>query len=104
VTLLLREVGRFLVGAIAWIGFELAIATTVVGIAGLVLRPDRARTVGVGFLGAIAVAALAVRLNAPLAWAPDIGGRPLPVMWSVVGAIAALAATVAVERKSPAQP
>lgn len=103
-TLLLREVARFLVGAVAWIGIELAIATTVIAGMGLLLRPDRVRTVGVGFVGAIVVAAVAVRFDAPLAWAPAVGGRPLPVVWSVLGAIASVAVTVAARRKAPTQP
>jgi hypothetical protein len=104
VTLLLREVARFLVGAVAWIGIELAIATTVTAVTGLLLRPDRVRTVGVGFVGAIVVAGLAVRLDAPLAWAPGVGGRPLPVVWSLLGAIASVAVTVAAKRNAPTQP
>ena len=101
-TLLLREVGRFLVGAVAWIGFELVIAAAVSMIAGLALQLDRVRTIGIGFLGAAVTAALAVRLAVPLAWAPIVGGRPLPVVWSSLGAIAAVVATVASRRRATA--
>jgi len=104
VTLLLREVGRFLGGAIAWIGLELVIAATVGMIASHLLQLDRVRTVGVCFLGAVLAAALAIRLSVPLAWAPIVGGRPLPVMWSGLGAVAAVVVTIASRRKATAHP
>ena len=103
-TLLLREVGRFGVGAIAWIGFELLIAAIVIMMAGLLLQLDRVRTTGMGFLGAAVAASLAVRLTVPLAWAPIVGGRPLPVMWSTLGAITALVVSVASGRRATAHP
>ncbi len=103
-TLLLREMARFLGGAIAWIGIELAIAAAIGMIAGLVLQLDRVRITGISFVGAAVAAALAVRLAAPLAWAPIVGGRPLPVMWSGLGAIVAAVITVASQRKATAHP
>jgi hypothetical protein len=104
VTLLLREIGGFLGGAIAWIGIELVIAAAIGTIAGLLLQLDRVRTTGIGFLGAAVAAALAVRLAVPLAWAPIVGGRPLPVMWSSLGAIAAVVVSVASRRRATAHP
>ena len=101
-TLLLREVGRFLIGAVAWIGFELVIAAAVSMIAGALLQLDRVRTIGISFLGAAVAAALAVRLAAPLAWAPIVGGHSLPVMWSSLGAIVTVAATVASRHRAEA--
>ncbi len=101
-TLLLREVGRFLGGAIAWIGLELVIAAIVGMIAGHLLQIDRLRIIGISFLGAASAAALAIRLSLPLAWAPIVGGRPLPVMWSGLGAIAAVILTIASGRRATA--
>ncbi|MCH7584928.1 MAG: hypothetical protein IH941_07190 [Acidobacteria bacterium] len=103
-TLLLREVGRFLGGAIAWVGLELVIAATVGMIAGHLLQLDRVRTVGFCFLGGVLAAALAMRLSVPLAWAPIVGGRPLPVVWSGLGAVAAVVVTIASGRKATAHP
>lgn len=88
-TLLLREVGRFLVGAAAWIGFEVVIAAAVASTVGIGATINRRHAVGAAFLGAIVLAAAAVRVSAPLAWAPIVGGRPLPVIWSVLGAVIA---------------
>ncbi len=103
-TLLLREAGRFLGGAIAWIGLELVIAAIVGMIAGHLLQIDRLRIIGISFLGVASAAALAIRLSLPLAWAPIVGGRPLPVMWSGLGAVAAVILTVAFRRKATAHP
>ncbi len=103
-TLLLREVGRFLGEAIAWIGLELVIAATVGMITGHLLQIDRVRIIGISFLGTAVAAALAVRLSVPLAWAPIVGGRPLPVMWSGLGAIAAVVITIASGRRATAHP
>ncbi len=103
-TLLLREVGRFLGGAIAWIGLELVIAAIVGIIAGRLLQIDRLRIIGISFLGAASAAALAIRLSLPLAWAPIVGGRPLPVMWSGLGAIAAVILMIASGRRATAHP
>ena len=50
-TLLLREVGRFLLGAFAWLGLELAIAAAIGALGALALRTERVKTIGVGFLG-----------------------------------------------------
>ncbi len=89
-TLLLREVGRFLLEAAIWIG-----AATLIAAGPMVLMRVLAkdiswrRLLGYAFVGAVVVAALAVRLSLPLAWAPAIGGRPLPVAWSLAGAIGA---------------
>ncbi len=103
-TLLLRELGRFLGGAIAWIGVELVIAATIGMIAGHLSQLDRVRVIGISFLGTAVAAALAVRLSVPLAWAPIVGGRPLPVMWSGLGAIAAVVITIASGRRATAHP
>lgn len=103
-TLLLREVGRFLLGATAWVGLEFTIAAAIATPGVLALRLDRTRAVGTSFLGAVAVAALAVRFAAPLAWAPVIGGRPLPVVWSIAGALIATALTAAARPKTPVDP
>jgi hypothetical protein len=89
-TLLLREVGRFLLGAFAWLGLELAIAAAIGTLGVLLFHMDRTKSVGAGFLGAVVMAALAVRVGAPLAFAPVIGGRPLPTVWSIIGAVVAI--------------
>ena len=103
-TLLLRELGRFLGGAIAWIGLQLVIAGIVGMITGHLLQFDRVRIIGISFLGTALTAALVVRLSLPLAWAPIVGGRPLPVMWSGLGAIAAVVVTIASGRRATAHP
>ena len=95
-TLLLREVGRFLVEGAAWIGLVTLVAAGPALIAEpLARRSTFRRLLGLGFVGAAVAAALAVRFSLPLAWAPLIGGRPLPVAWSLTGAAAAVAAEVA---------
>lgn len=101
-TLLLREVGRFLLGAFAWIGSELAIAAAVGFLVAWLMPLDRTRAIGAGFLGAVVLAALAVRVGAPLAWAPGIGGRPLPMVWSIIGAGVAVAAFRQLQREPTA--
>lgn len=99
-TLLLREVGRFLAEAAAWIGLELLIAATPAIIAEpLSRRADRRRLFGFAFVGGVVAAALAVRFSLPFAWAPAIGGRPLPVAWSLAGALMAVGAAIAVEMR-----
>jgi len=102
VTLLLREVGRFLLGAFAWVGSELAIAAAVGFLGALLLPMDRTKAIGAGFVGAVVLAAMAVRVGAPLAWAPAIGGRPLPMVWSIIGAGVAVAAVRQLQRESSA--
>lgn len=89
-SLVLREVARFLLGAAAWVG-----ATVLVSQAAALpflasSQPSRRRSIAaVAFVGAAVAAALAIRFSAPLAWAPAIGHRPLPVAWSAAGAIVA---------------
>jgi len=104
VTLLLREVVWFLLGAIAWVAFELLIAAAASTPAARLLQIDRLRGLGAAFLGAVTCAALAVRFGAALAWAPVIGGRPLPIVWSTAGAIAATALMAATRRGSATNP
>ena len=88
-TLLLREIGRFLIEASAWIVAAIVVAAgPALLVRSLAGHLGWRRLLGVAFVGAAVVAALAVRLSLPLAWAPSIGGRPLPVAWSVAGAIA----------------
>lgn len=103
-TLLLREVGGFLAGATAWVGLELAMAAVVATPGALVLQTGRVRSLGAGFLGAVMGASLAVRFGAPLAWAPIIGGRLLPVMWSIAGAVVAVALIATIQRRTPTDP
>lgn len=99
-TLLLREIGRFLLEATAWIGLEILIATVPVLIGGAAAaRVTRLRLLGVAFAGGVVGAALAVRFSLPLAWAPAVGGRPLPVAWSAAGALAAVVAAVGLSNR-----
>lgn len=85
-TLLLREVGRFLLGAGAWI---LALASISTVVAAVVLYTDSRRIdlrdLGLAAVGAAITAALAHRLGV-MAIAPDVGGRPLPILWIAAGA------------------
>ncbi len=98
-TLLLREVVRFILDAIAWIGLEVLVVSGPALVSRLLTAamPLR-RAWGIAFLGGAAGAAIAVRLALPLAWAPTFGGRPLPVGWSLAGAVLAIGAAIATTR------
>lgn len=89
-TFLGREVGIFLLEAALWIGAEIVLCGVVALIASRLGTTSIKRAVPVGLVGAAAIASLTVRFGVPDLWAPSIGGRPLPVLWSMVGATAAI--------------
>lgn len=86
-TLLLREVGRFLVESGLWLA---ALSLIAAAIALPVLWIGRTRIdpglVGVAILGAAALAAVAHRIGVT-AIAPRVGGRPLPIVWAALGSL-----------------
>ncbi len=88
-SLLVREVGRFLFEAAVWLGAAVAIAALVIMLAARFTdRVTVSRTaIGWAVAGAAVVASLAVRLDAPLTQTPDIGTRPLPLLWLFGGAV-----------------
>ncbi len=88
-TLLLREVGRFVFESALWIGALAAVTAAAVGpVIALGQMAMRRRVAGLALIGAAVVASLAHRFDLPMAWAPQIGGRPLPIAWAAAGAIA----------------
>lgn len=104
-TLLLREVGSFLVAGALWVGIEAGIAAIVMLALESRISLARPHAFGIGFAGALVAASLAVRFSAPLALALEIGTRPLPIVWSTGGAVIASVAALAVgRRRSPAAP
>lgn len=103
-TLLLRELGRFLLDAAAWIGSEVLLSAAAAAPAAAYFRRPLLRLTGAGLLGAAGFASLAVRFDAPLAWAPLVGRRPLPVAWSVAGALSAVALAALSARRRTEQP
>jgi hypothetical protein len=85
VTLLLREVGRFLLEAAMWTGAVVALAAAVaLPIAFVRSRRIRWKIAGFAAVGSAALAAAAYRFGLGL-WSPEVAGRPLPVGWIVVG-------------------
>ena len=101
VTLLLREVGRFILESLLWIGVLAAVTGAMVGPAialGQASRPTR--IMGTALVGAAVVASLAHRLDLPLAWAPQIGGRTLPIVWAAAGAMAVVITMIARRNKT----
>ena len=93
-TLLLREVVRFVGEAGIWL-LLLALVTglAAAGVLYLAERRVSLRDVGAASVAGALSAAVAHRLGFTV-WAPDVVGRPLPVLWAAVGAIAlALAVT-----------
>ena len=97
-TFLLREVARFLIEAAIWLA-ALGVLASLIALTWRRVRrePITARIVAVGAAGAAITAAVAERLSVPLAWAPEVGGRELPVAWAGLGA---LLAVVAWDRRS----
>lgn len=102
-TLLLREIGRFLVETGVWL---LAMAIVAAAAAAPILWARLRRLVpqdlGLAILGAVALAAIAHRVGIA-AWTPDIGGRPLPLVWVAIGAALTAGALVytRLERPTP---
>jgi hypothetical protein len=97
VTLLLREIVGFVAGAGLWLLALGAIAGAIA--AGVLYLADRRVAPREALSAAVAgglVAALAHRLGLDL-WAPEVGGRPLPVVWAAIGA-AGLAGALAIRR------
>lgn len=102
-TLLLREIVRFLLEAGVWV-VTLGLIAGVVAVAGMMVagrQVDR-RVIGAAVVAAAGVAALAHRLPAIVIWEPRIAGRPLPVVWAIVGAAAVTAVAVVRRRNSGA--
>ena len=85
-TLVLREVGRFVLGAALWTMALVAVAGgAAAAVLWLVDRETPPREIGIAVVAGAAVAALAHRVGAGL-WLPRIGGRDLPVVWAAVAA------------------
>ncbi len=102
-TLLIREIGRFLFDSLLWVGMLVAITVALVGPLVVIRRADRpAHLTGIAFVGATGVASLAHRLGLPMVWAPRIGSRDLPVVWAAAGAIAVAITLFARYRKATA--
>lgn len=102
-TLLLREIVRFLVGAGVWIVALLCVtggvaAATLYAVDRRVGRSD----VGLAIVAGGALAALAHRIGVGLLWAPRVAGRDLPVVWAAIGALAAAVAVIAMRRRHAA--
>ena len=96
-TLLLREVVAFVAGAGLWLAVLAVVGGTVAAAVFYLAERhvdarDALSAIAVGGL----VAALAHRLGLDV-WAPDVGGRPLPVVWAAVGAVV-LAAGLTIRR------
>ncbi len=101
-TLLLREVARFLVEAAVWVGLQGAVAAGPAWVAARLGTAISAhRLLGYAFIGGAVAAALTVRLSLPMAWAPDVGGRPLPLAWSLAGAVIGTGLAVRAVRPEP---
>jgi uncharacterized membrane protein YeaQ/YmgE (transglycosylase-associated protein family) len=100
VTLLAREVARFLAGAALWIAVELIIAALMSALSVRSGVRDWRRSAGIGLVGACIAASVAVRFEFPQAWSPVIGGRPLPIVWSAVGAVLAIMTAGRLESRS----
>lgn len=99
-TLLLREVIGFVAEAGLWL--LLLAATTGIVAAAVLYASERAvdRTALFGALiSGGGAAALAHRLGITL-WAPDVAGRPLPVVWAATAAAAAASVLVARRRRA----
>lgn len=101
-TLLLREVVGFLLGAGLW---ALALSAVAAVTAAAILspavgRPDP-RHLGVAIVSGAAAAALVHRIGTGLLWVPRVGGRELPVVWVVVGAAVAALVVLANRRTAP---
>jgi hypothetical protein len=91
VSLLGREVLGYLAASVLWM---LAVAAIAAVAAFPVARLTRLRwqtAFGAGVAGAVVAASLAIRLSVPTVWIPSIGGRLLPVVWSVAGAVCGVA-------------
>jgi hypothetical protein len=87
VTLLVREVGRFLLEAALWLAALAVIGSALAALTSLALRGRLDRIILLaGTAGAAGAAALADRLGAPSPWSPHFGGRALPVVWAAAGA------------------
>lgn len=101
-TLLLREIGRFLAGTGLWI-VALGVVATIVAapILWAATRRVDPQRLGLTVVGGAALAAIAHRIEPITGWSPDIGGRPLPLLWAAAGA-AATAITLALVRRERA--
>lgn len=86
-TLLVREVARFLLESAEWLGAAAVIATGIGYLSARSLHSDLRRTIGWCVVGAITVAAAADRMGLPATATPSVGSRPLPILWLVVGAL-----------------
>jgi hypothetical protein len=87
VTLLVREVARFLLESAIWLGAAIAIAAVVGCLASRFSRADARYTIGWCVVGAIVAAAVADRLGLPATSTPSVGTRPVPVLWLILGSV-----------------
>lgn len=85
-SLLGREVLGYLMATAAWMVAVAAITVVVAVPVSSRTRLRRQSALAAGAAGAVVAASLAVRFSAPTAWLPSIGGRVLPVGWSLAGA------------------
>jgi hypothetical protein len=86
VTLLVREVGRYVALAALWAAVLVLISVATVAVVSRAFRTTRRPLYVPALVGAATAAGLAVRFGFPLAWAPTIGTRPVPLAWSILGA------------------
>ena len=99
-TLLLREVGRFLLEAGLWVGaISLVAAAVALPLLWKLASPIDRRDVGLAVVGAAVMAAVGHRLGLVPGWAPDIGGHALPVLWAAAGAATTVLTAVASRRR-----
>lgn len=85
-TLLLREVVRFVAEAGLWL-LALAAVAGITSAAILFVSERRVvpRDIGLALVAGAVTAAVAHRLGIAV-WAPDVAGRSLPVLWAAIGA------------------
>jgi hypothetical protein len=102
VTLLLREVVRFVAEAGLWLlALGLVTGLCAAAVMFLIERRITPRDVGLALATGALSAAIAHRLGLTL-FAPPVGGRPLPVLWAALGATGL--ALLSIKRRSRSDP
>lgn len=99
-TLLLREVVRFVAEAGLWLLALAAVTgTTAAAVLYGIERRVAPRDLGIALVAGALTAAVSHRLGIAV-WAPEIAGRPLPVLWAAVGAAGLTLAITTSRRKA----
>jgi hypothetical protein len=86
-TLLVREVARFLLESAVWLAAAIAIAAVIGWLSARWFHSDLGHTIAWCVIGAITAAAAADRIGLPATAAPSVGSRPLPILWLAIGAL-----------------